>query len=151
MLSLFMFSSCVTQKRCNIKYPPQIVDSTVIKYRDRDIVIHDTVNILIKGDSVSQTTQNDTSYLETERSSSLAIVNSLGLHHSLTDKPIDIERPIEIKWKVRDTIIYKYKKESYPVERELTQWQILQMWGGRILGLLILLFAAMKLLKKTVL
>lgn len=150
---VFIFSGCVTQKRCSIKFPTKIVDSTVIEYRDRIIEIRDTVNIFIKGDSISHKIQSDTSYLETKRSSSFARYDSTGLFHTLVDKPINFDTIVKFVEVVKDTTIYKYRTEIdvQIVERELTQWQILQMWGGRILALLVLLLAGLKILKKSIL
>jgi hypothetical protein len=55
------------------------------------------------------------------------------LYHTLETKPQQLPVPVTTVEKVRDSIIYQdryeYIKEPYPVEKELTRWQLMRLHG----------------------
>jgi hypothetical protein len=55
-----LFVSCVTEKRCNNKFPPQIKTEYIEKVKDSIIYKYIDVPVYIKGDTVYQT---DTVYI----------------------------------------------------------------------------------------
>jgi hypothetical protein len=53
LISIITFTSCITERKCSKKYPPQIVNTVDTIYKEVPIVIRDTFNI--KGDTVRDT------------------------------------------------------------------------------------------------
>ena len=103
ILTVVIFSSCMTQKRCAERFPPQIVKETEtiteIVYRDT------TVYVQIPADTVKLTDtmyvyltpeghQTRLSELHTELSFSTAQVVDGRLRHELFQKETEIERVI---------------------------------------------------------
>lgn len=51
ILSIFLLTSCVTQRKCAAKFPPQITSTTIIK----DSVVYRDTTITVPGDTVTFT------------------------------------------------------------------------------------------------
>jgi hypothetical protein len=101
ILPLFLFASCVTQKRCAQKFPPQIITKTETitetVYRDTTIYVHipaDTIyseKVIFKSPEGWQT---ELSVLDQTYAKSTAQVVNGTLKHELFQKQTEIERVI---------------------------------------------------------
>lgn len=83
---------------------------------------------------IQQVLTDTTSTLENKYCISSARITALGmLYHTLETKPQQLPVPVTTTEKVRDSIIYQdryeYIKEPYPVEKELTRWQLVRLHG----------------------
>ncbi len=83
---------------------------------------------------IQQILTDTTSTLENKYCISRAEITSAGmLYHTLETKPQQLPVPVTTTEKVRDSIIfqdrYEYIKEPYPVEKELTRWQLVRLHG----------------------
>lgn len=117
-------------------------DSASTEIRWRYIPIFDTVPVYIPVEKQTSVGE-DSSHLETDFATSDAYIDSLGkLHHSLENKPRKIDIPVKGSALVSDTNHYESHAkvdtirvpEPYPVyvEKELTDWQKVLMWIGRL-------------------
>ena len=111
-------------------------DSVRIEYRERTVLVPDTVYFEIPRQMAERTIADSVSHLENDYASSDARLNSDGtLTHTLNSKqqlkPVPTERKIEY----RDSIIYKDrwrdKKQTVTeyVERKLSWWEQTQIYG----------------------
>lgn len=146
-ISLLLLSSCVTERRCARMYPPQErVDSVYLQtvvYRDTTIFVHlpgDTIRDTIHVEVVNGLIQSQRSQLETQLALSWAQVVDGMLLHELQQKDTTIARIIEqaIREASTETVV---TKEVVHKVYELTNWQWLQLWAGRIALLLLILLA----------
>jgi hypothetical protein len=140
IILLVLFSSCVTQKRCDSRFPPIIKDSiireTVTIYRDT------TVYVQIKADTVHDTTtvyldkggliQSDISFMNTRFATSKAYVLNSKLYHSLFQLEDSIAKTIANAIKNSSTNTVETVTIIEKVN-ELTGWQWFQVWAGRLL------------------
>ena len=149
LLSLFV-SGCVTKRACDRKFPPQIirVDSliTITKtfYRDTTIFVYlkpdtirDTVEVIVR-EGIANSRK---SFHETDLSWSMAQVVDGKLIHELRTKDTAIALMIENA--IRESATLTENKTSKTIIQkvnELTGWQHFQVWLGRILALLLLLY-----------
>lgn len=83
---------------------------------------------------IQQVLTDTTSTLENKYCISRAEITASGmLYHTLETKPQQLPVPVTTTEKVRDSIIYQdryeYIKEPYPVEKELTRWQLVRLHG----------------------
>ena len=99
-----MLSSCITQKRCNKKFPPREFSSTEIKTTYRPITLTLRVPpVMIAGEGNQITIVNDTfievdpSYLETDYAFSRAWITNNKLMHTLNQKTIGRDTVIQVK------------------------------------------------------
>lgn len=123
---LFSLCGCASSRRVTKSSEIEHHDSTRIEYRERIVLVPDTVFIKIPAQTAERTTPDSTSHLENEYAVSDAGINPDGsLFHRLNTKPqkkpVPIERPVEY----RDRTVYRDRKikVAVPVERNLTWWQ----------------------------
>lgn len=142
IIILILFSSCITQKRCNDKYPPLVSDSiiTIIK----DTVLHDTIYL-----EPEQLVFHDTipcpDYHKTITHNH--ITSTVDIHKgilSVTCKEDSLQKVIDekVKWiKVLD------KRNSVRVETKfIVNWyDIMCRWLSAIFFLFIVGFISAKL------
>ena len=132
-----MLSSCKVRRQLI----SDIRDSVRVETVVRTEYIRDTIEVEIPVERMMQTAE-DSSHLETEYAVSDALLRSDGrLYHTLENKAG--KRPVEVKKEVvyRDSIVYRdravTKTEIKEVPRELTWWQKTQVYGFRVLLLLL--------------
>ncbi len=107
------------------------LDSVIIRTEYRERI--DTAYITIEK-WFQQVLADTTSTLENKYCISRAEITAMGmLYHTLETKPQQLPVPVTTVEKVRDSIIYQdryeYIKEPYPVEKELTRWQLMRLHG----------------------
>lgn len=136
MAVALLMVGCRTTK--NISTPAQEYkrDSVRIEYRERTVLVPDTVYFEIPRQMAERTIADSVSHLENDYASSDARLNSDGtLTHTLNSKPQLKPVPTERKIEYRDSIIYKDrwrdKKQTVTeyVERKLSWWEQTQIYG----------------------
>ena len=130
ILVAVLFSSCLTQRRCAEKFPPQIVTETEtvkeIVYRDTTIYIHVPADTVYLTDTMyiyvtSQGYQTRLSELHTDLSWSTAQVVDGRLRHEIFQKEMEIERVIKnaIQDNSTNTVTTVVKTHEIPY---VTKW-----------------------------
>lgn len=132
LIAPIILFSCRTAKHTAIKDSQK--DSIRVEYRERTILVPDTVFVEIPSQRAERTTKEKISHLENDYAYSDAKINPDGtLTHTLDSKqqskPIAINKTIEY----RDSIIYKDKVINETVteyiEHKLSWWQQTQIYG----------------------
>src|SRR6056297_3075456 len=128
IITIAMLSSCITQKRCNKKFPPREFSSTEIKTTYRPITLTLRVPpVMIAGEGNQITIVNDTvievdpSYLETDYAFSRAWITNNKLMHTLNQKTIERDTVIKVK-EVEKVVTNEIVKE---VRNKINLWLIL--------------------------
>jgi hypothetical protein len=150
LIAAFTLSSCVTQRACDRKFPPQqtttIIRDSIVIYRDTTIYITlprevvtltDTVVVYIR----EGFPESDRSELHGTFAWTWAQVKKGRLLHELHQNDTTIARTIERA--IRDARVTETIEKV--VVREVnyvTGWQWFQIWAGRLLmfALLIIIF-----------
>ena len=106
--------SCITEKKCNERYPPQTITVDSIVYKDR-IVEKDSI-IHIAGDNVTDTiyldiNDNKIAPIESDKSGNTASVTATGKDNRIIIHSDCKESDIIIK-KLRETIENNQKNQS---------------------------------------
>lgn len=116
-------------------------DSTRTEYRERIVLVPDTVFLQIPLQSAERTTADSVSHLENEFAVSDARITAEGLlFHSLQTKPQT--KPIATEREVitRDSVIYKDRcinaTKTVQAERALTAFQRIQICGFWLLSVI---------------
>lgn len=145
-----LMSGCVTQKRCEQKFPQQIItiDSVITKtetiYRDTTIFIElpgDTIRDTITVEVVNGIANSRPSIHETDLAWSKAQVVNGFLQHELIQKDSTLARVIEKAIRESATTTDKTKVVTKIVEKNyITGWQWFQIWLGRLLMALAAMF-----------
>ena len=150
ILLLFLFYSCSTTR--HLKPSTQTKDSVKVEIRTKIEYVKDTIFIDVPNETVKQRIKDTASHLETTFAVSDAKIDTSGiLLHTLSNKTG--KRPTEIKKDViyRDSIIYRDKIqnriETVEIEKRLTMWQKIRLYGFWILLAIILLYVRLKLKK----
>jgi len=128
IISLLLLSSCITQKRCNKKFPPREFSSTEIKTTYRPITLTLRIPpVMIAGEGNQILIVNDTvievvpSYLETDYAFSRAWITNNKLMHTLNQKTIERDTVIQVK-EVEKVVTNEIVKE---VRNKINLWLIL--------------------------
>ncbi len=128
-------------------------DSVRIEYRERTILVPDTVIITIPVQTAERTTLDSISHLENDFAESDARINSDGtLFHSLSSKPQEMEVPTQKEVAQRDSIVYhdrwlqKTVTKTVTVERDLSWWHKTQIYGFWIVLLIVGVFHRKKII-----
>jgi hypothetical protein len=114
--ALLFLGSCITEKKCWTKYPPNIIVKDSVVYKNIEVIIHDT--LVIYGDTVIS---SDTVYLdkltglitsnkiysETEYAKAYAQVINSKLFLELIQKDTAIERLIKENVQVKEVYVTK--------------------------------------------
>jgi len=123
-----MLSSCITQKRCNKKFPPREFSSTEIKTTYRPITLTLRVPpVMIAGEGNQIVIVNDTvievdpSYLETDYAFSRAWITNNKLMHTLNQKTIERDTVIQVK----EVEVLTEKEVVKEVRNKINLWLIL--------------------------
>lgn len=102
------------------------LDSTIIEYRERTVIVPDTVYLDIPRQTAERETRDSISHLENDYALSDARINADGtLFHNLRTKPQKMPVVVETKIERRDSVIYKNREIEIPIpiERELGWWE----------------------------
>ena len=123
-----MLSSCITQKRCNKKFPPREFSSTEIKTTYRPVTLTLRVPpVMIAGEGNQIVIVNDTvievdpSYLETDYAFSRAWITNNKLMHTLNQKTIERDTVIQVK----EVEVLTEKEVVKEVRNKINLWLIL--------------------------
>jgi hypothetical protein len=145
-----LLSGCVTQKRCDQKFPPQLITSdsvitnTITIYRDTTIyvylpgdTVYDTVHVTIENGIAN----SRPSIHETDLAWSKAQVVDGRLIHELIQKDSVLARVIENAIRESATTTDRNRIKTEIIEKNyVTGWQWFQIWMGRLFGIILLLF-----------
>lgn len=136
MAVALLMVGCRTTKNISTQVQEYKRDSVRIEYRERTVLVPDTVYFEIPRQMAERTIADSVSHLENDYASSDARLNSDGtLTHTLNSKPQLKPVPTERKIEYRDSIIYKDrwrdKKQTVTeyVERKLSWWEQTQIYG----------------------
>ena len=146
ILTVVMFSSCVTKKRCAEKFPPQIITEiktvTETVYRDTTIYIHVPPDTIYAKKVIFKTPegwQTELSVLDqTYAKSSAQVVNGI-LKHGLFQKETYIEQLIKDAVRENSTHTVEYKTEINEVPY-IPAWHKFASWFTIINLLLLFLY-----------
>lgn len=133
--AVLMFTGCSTCKHITANQEVR-QDSTHTEVVTKTYFVTDTVFVEIPAQTAERTTADSVSQLENDYATSEARINPDGtLYHDLKTKPQEIPKEVQTPVERNDSIVYKYKDRTVyetvevEVERELTWWQITQMYG----------------------
>ena len=136
MAVALLMVGCRTTKNISTQVQEYKRDSVRIEYRERTVLVPDTVYFEVPRQMAERTIADSVSHLENDYASSDARLNSDGtLTHTLNSKPQLKPVPTERKIEYRDSIIYKDrwrdKKQTVTeyVERKLSWWEQTQIYG----------------------
>ena len=112
------------------------IDSTNIHYRERVILVPDTIFVEIPAQTAERETRDSVSHLENDYAASEARINPDGsLYHDLKTKPqkkpVEFQKPVER----RDSIVYRERvrtetvTKTVEVPRQLTWFQKTSIYG----------------------
>jgi len=145
----FGFTSCITQKKCNKRFPPQIItkDSIVYKtntvYRDTILyvylpadTVYDTTNVPVYIDTETGLINSDTNEIGNRYATALAWVNNSTLKQLLIQNEQTINFSIDSAIRVTKQEYENYHSETIIKEVQYTAWYDI---GSRILASLFLL------------
>ena len=152
-LSLCLCSSCGVHKRLPAE-TVQARDSVTLHIRDSVAVRYDTVTVQLPRESLSALlASSDSSHLETSLAASDAWTDSLGLHHTLTNKAGAIKKEVAVQEHFRSESSVTQSLESRAVtaieyiERKPTWWERFWISSGKVLWALVAGAAVFGLLK----
>lgn len=129
-------------------------DSVRIEYRERTVLVPDTVFVEIPAQTAERTTPDSLSHLENDYAESNARINQDGtLFHDLRTKPQAKPVPTEKEIQYRDSIVYKDRivklrvteTKTVEVEKKLSWFQKTQIYGFWALLLLLAIIYRKKL------
>lgn len=129
-------------------------DSVRIEYRERTVLVPDTVFVEIPAQAAERTTPDSLSHLENDYAESNARINQDGtLFHDLRTKPQAKPVPTEKEVQYRDSIVYKDRivklrvteTKTVEVEKKLSWFQKTQIYGFWALLLLLAIIYRKKL------
>lgn len=139
LLPLFLLlaaSACST-----VRQLPSVTDSTKVEVRVVEKIVRDTAYVELPVIVEKVATLDTASVLENKYAKSEASVSGGVLTHSLATKPVREPVAVEYKEVVRDSVVYRDRIETQPVEveRQLTWWQTLKMKAGGLFLLIALI------------
>lgn len=133
-----LLSGCATPRKITSTDSQQQRDSVRIEYRERTVLVPDTVFIEIPAQIAERTTLDSLSHLENDYAESDARINPDGsLFHDLKTKPQTKPVPTNKEIQERDSVRTVYKDrivertitETVEVEKDLTWFQKTQIAG----------------------
>ena len=131
-----LLTGCAAPRKAISTDSQQQRDSVRIEYRERTVLVPDTVFVEIPKQTAERTTADSTSQLENDYAASEARINPDGsLYHDLRTKPqkkpVEFQKPVER----RDSIVYRERvrtetvTETVEVPRQLTWFQKTSIYG----------------------
>lgn len=135
-----LVTACGTAKRTAASDIEEKSDSLRIEYRERTVLVPDTVFVEIPAQTAERTGTDSLSHLENDYAESNARINPDGsLFHDLKTKPQAKPIPIRKEIHQRDSVGYRYRTltktsvETVEVEKPLTAWQKFRLNGFWVL------------------
>ena len=128
------------------------LDSTNTEYRERIILVPDTVFVEIPKQTAERTTADSTSHLENDYALSDARINTDGsLYHTLATKPQAKPVPTEQQIVYRDSVVYKNRivtqtKTEFR-EKNVPWYMKLIFWGSVGFNILVLITYTIKIIR----
>lgn len=131
-----LLTGCAAPRKAISTDSQQQRDSVRIEYRERTVLVPDTVFVEIPAQTAERTTPDSLSHLENDYAESTARINPDGsLYHDLRTKPqkkpVEFQKPVER----RDSIVYRERvrtetvTETVEVPRQLTWFQKTSIYG----------------------
>lgn len=133
-----LLTGCATPRKITSTDSQQQRDSVRIEYRERTVLVPDTVLVEIPAQTAERTTPDSLSHLENDYAESTARINQDGsLYHDLKTKPqmkpVKTNKEIQQRDSVRtvylDRIVKQTITENVEVEKKLSWFQKTQIAG----------------------
>lgn len=128
------------------------VDSTNTEYRERIIIVPDTVFVEIPQQIAERTTEDSISHLENDYALSDARINRDGsLYHTLATKPQAKPIPIDQEIVYRDSVVYKTRIKTQTktevIEIPVPWYMKLIFWGSVGFNIFMLITYTIKIIR----
>lgn len=133
-----LLTGCATPRKITSTDSQQQRDSVRIEYRERTVLVPDTVLVEIPAQTAERTTPDSLSHLENDYAESTARINQDGsLYHDLKTKqqmkPVKTNKEIQqrdsVRTVYRDRIVKQTITEKVEVEKKLSWFQKTQIAG----------------------
>lgn len=133
-----LLTGCATLRKATSTDSQQQRDSVRIEYRERTVLVPDTVFVEIPAQTAERTTPDSLSHLENDYAESTARINQDGsLYHDLKTKPQtkpvqtnkEIQERDSVRTVYRDRIVKQTITETVEVEKKLSWFQKTQITG----------------------
>lgn len=133
-----LLTGCATPRKAISTDSQQQRDSVRIEYRERTVLVPDTVFVEIPAQTAERTTPDSLSHLENDYAESTARINQDGsLYHDLKTKPQtkpvttnkEIQERDSVRTVYRDRIVKQTITETVEVEKKLSWFQKTQIAG----------------------
>lgn len=158
VLTAVLLTACASSRKATTSsstdFSVQGRDSVRIEYRERTVLVPDTVFVEIPAQIAERTTPDSLSHLENDYAESNARINQDGtLFHDLRTKPQAKPVPTKKEVQYRDSIVYKDRivklrvteTKTVEVEKKLSWFQKTQIYGFWALLLLLAIIYRKKL------
>jgi len=158
VLTAVLLTACASSRKATTSsstdFSVQGRDSVRIEYRERTVLVPDTVFVEIPAQTAERTTPDSLSHLENDYAESNARINQDGtLFHDLRTKPQAKPVPTKKEVQYRDSIVYKDRivklrvteTKTVEVEKKLSWFQKTQIYGFWALLLLLAIIYRKKL------
>lgn len=142
VLTAVLLTACASSRKATTSsstdFSVQGRDSVRIEYRERTVLVPDTVFVEIPAQTAERTTPDSLSHLENDYAESNARINQDGtLFHDLRTKPQAKPVPTKKEVQYRDSIVYKDRivklrvteTKTVEVEKKLSWFQKTQIYG----------------------
>lgn len=142
VLTAVLLTACASPRKATTSsstdFSVQGRDSVRIEYRERTVLVPDTVFVEIPAQTAERTTPDSLSHLENDYAESNARINQDGtLFHDLRTKPQAKPVPTKKEVQYRDSIVYKDRivklrvteTKTVEVEKKLSWFQKTQIYG----------------------
>jgi hypothetical protein len=143
-----LLTGCATPRKITSTDSQQQRDSVRIEYRERTVLVPDTVLVEIPAQTAERTTPDSLSHLENDYAESMARINQDGsLYHDLKTKPqmkpVKTNKEIQQRDSVRtvylDRIVKQTITEKVEVEKKLSWWDSTKLSSWRYIALVALI------------
>ncbi len=154
ILTALLLTACAASRKSSTESSVLGRDSVRIEYRERTVLVPDTVYIEIPAQTAERTTPDSVSHLENDFAESDARINQDGsLYHNLKTKPQTKPVPTDKEIQYRDSIVYRDRilkvkdkvVETVEVEKKLSWFQKTEIGGFWALLLLLAIIYRKKL------
>ena len=151
-LSFLLLVGCCPCRKLSSTDSQIRVDSTNTEYRERIIIVPDTVFVEIPHQIAERTTEDSISHLENDYALSDARINTDGsLFHTLATKPQAKPVPTEQQIVYRDSVVYKNRivtqtKTEFR-EKNVPWYMKLIFWGSVGFNILVLITYTIKIIR----
>lgn len=154
ILTALLLTACAASRKSSTESSVLGRDIVRIEYRERTVLVPDTVYIEIPAQTAERTTPDSVSHLENDFAESDARINQDGsLYHNLKTKPQTKPVPTDKEIQYRDSIVYRDRilkvkdkvVETVEVEKKLSWFQKTEIGGFWALLLILAIIYRKKL------